>query len=98
METCQNCGKRITDIRELAEVQSLGLAMRGKCPDCGGWVWADQLWKKTEYIDKRRPRANRISQEILPESGHTIRPKARKNRLESVLESQLPRRLQKNAD
>jgi len=88
MITCPSCGKQITAIRELSEVGSLGrLALRGKCPNCGAWMFCNELWKKTKIIDKTRSRANQENQEKRPKKGYIRTPEARENRLERVLES-----------
>jgi predicted ATP-dependent serine protease len=82
MITCQRCGKAITDIKQLTEVGSLGLALRGKCPSCGGWVFCEELWKKTKFIDRTHTERTRTQSKARNKRGHTKTPKARKNALE----------------
>jgi hypothetical protein len=86
--TCYKCGQIIREIGELSEVHSLGLALMGKCPGCGTRINCQELWKKTKYIDKTRPRATRKNQEKQTKKGYVITPKDSKNSLETVLESQ----------
>lgn len=85
--TCDSCGQIIREIGELKEVRSLGLALRGRCPNCGGWVWCEQLWKKTKFIDLTHPTATRKAQERQPKPRHASTPILPENRLEAVLES-----------
>lgn len=55
MKICSKCGENIKDITQLKEVGSLGIALRGKCPNCSAWIWAGDLWKKTKEIDRTNP-------------------------------------------
>lgn len=87
MINCQGCGQLIRDISELSEVGSLGLALRGRCPHCGGWVFCQDLWKKTKTIDKTHARRIRKSRKKQPKKRDIQTPEARENRLETVLAS-----------
>lgn len=89
MTKCEGCGKVLTDIKQLIEVSSLGLAMRGRCPDCSSWVWIDQLWQRTKYIDKTSPRANRKQGKKRSKASHISTPKEHKKALEGVLVSEV---------
>jgi len=74
MSKCPKCGSFLTDIKQLSEVSSLGLALRGKCPKCGAWVWCEDLWKKTKFIDKTHPRATRERSKPRKKRGYTRTP------------------------
>lgn len=87
MINCPSCGKVLTDIKELSEVSSLGLAMRGKCPNCRDWVWVDQLWQRTKYIDKTHPTANRERSKPRKKRGYSRTPNEAKTALEMPLAS-----------
>jgi len=86
MITCPTCGKQITNIKQLSEVESLGLAMRGRCPKCEGWIYCNSLWKKTRFIDRTHPTASSKSHGKRLKARHINTPKARINALERVLE------------
>jgi len=85
--TCKGCGQLVKDISELSEVGSLGLAFRGRCPHCRGWVYCQDLWKKTKTIDKTRTRRIRKNPKKQPKSRDIRTPEARENCLETVLTS-----------
>lgn len=52
---CPKCNRLLTKLTDLKEIHSLGIALRGTCPDCGAYVWGGDLFRVTRVIDRSGP-------------------------------------------